>query len=155
VRVGRTASRRKKGRSSLLRPRASPVMMVAPIVVAPIAVARVVGVSGVTAIVIRLPPTAAIRAADPTHLLDLRSRVCLDWCDWHCGCGGRCKATAKYSGGNHQLCFAHGFLRSCTLNARRCRKFRAGLVRLTEHLFRQAKCWCNFAADWSLKTSRR
>ena len=67
-------------------------MTVTPVTV--IAVAWVVRISAVAPVVIWSPPTP-IRAADPTHLLDLCSRVCLDWCDWHRGCSGRCKATTK------------------------------------------------------------
>src|SRR5580765_8777434 len=60
-------------------------MTVTPVTV--IAVAWVVRISAVAPVVIWSPPTP-IRAADPTHLLDLCSRVCLDWCDWHRGRSG-------------------------------------------------------------------
>ena len=64
------------------------------VTVAPIAVVRVVGISPVvTTVVIRSPNTD--NAADPTHLLDLCSCVCLDSCDWHRGCRGRCKGHHK------------------------------------------------------------
>jgi hypothetical protein len=88
-------------------PDLSPVVTMI-IAVAPIVAPRVVAVGGVATTVVVRPPPAPIGTANPTYLLHTRNRVGRDWCDWHCRCGGRCKAATKCSGRKNQFDFGHG-----------------------------------------------
>jgi hypothetical protein len=84
----------------------SPVVTM--IVVAPKVAPRVVPIGVVATSVVVGPPPAPVGTANPMYLLHTRNRVCRDWCDWHCRCGGRCKAATKCSRRKNQFDVGHG-----------------------------------------------